>query len=237
MNMPALTTAQMVEVDRLMIEACGITLEQMMENAGRNLAELARKWLGGRVKDQYVSVLCGPGNNGGGGMVAARHLHNMGARVSVHLAGDTPKLKDVPAHQWAILQALQLDRAQFELESAALILDAMLGYGASGDPRPPIKDWIERANGLGIAVLSLDCPSGLDATTGQPGRPCIRAEATMTLALPKTGLLASQANDYVGRLFMADIGVPPELYRRIGMEVGPIFAEEPIVELDELDLR
>ncbi len=237
MNIPALTKAQMVEVDRLMVEAYGITLEQMMENAGRNLAELARRWLGGQVKDQSISILCGTGNNGGGGMVAARHLHNMGARVSVHLVGDTHRLKQVAAHQWTILQALQLDRAEFEIESSDLILDAMLGYNATGDPRPPIKDWIERANGLGIPILALDAPSGLDITTGQPGKPCIRAEGTMTLALTKTGLLTPQAKDYVGRLFLADIGVPPELYRRMGMEVGPLFAEDSVVDLDKLGLR
>lgn len=233
MNIPALTTEQMAQVDRLMIETYGITLEQMMENAGRSLAELARQRLGGQVKDERLSVLCGPGNNGGGGMVAARHLHNMGAHVSVHLVAEKPRLKAIPAHQWAILQTLQLDHTRFELESSTLILDAMLGYGASGDPRPPIKAWIERANGLNIPILSLDSPSGLDTTTGQPGQPCIRADATMTLALPKTGLLASQATGYVGKLYLADIGVPPELYRRMDIEVGPIFAEASIIRLDE----
>lgn len=223
----------MVEVDRLMIEVYDIRLEQMMENAGRNLAELAREWLGGRVKDRRISILCGTGNNGGGGMVAARHLHNMGARVSVHLVGEVPRLKEVPAHQWAILRTMQLDHPRFEVRSAALILDAMLGYSASGDPRPPIKDSIELVNGLAVPVLSLDSPSGLDPTTGQPGQPCLRAEATMTLALPKTGLLAPQAKGYVGRLFLADIGVPPELFRRMGVEVGTLFAEASIVELDE----
>ena len=234
MNIPALTTEQMAQVDRLMIETYGIRLEQMMENAGRNLAELARQRLGGHVKDQRIFILCGPGNNGGGGMVAVRHLHNMGARVSVQLAAEMRMLKDVPAHQWAILQTLHLDRAQFELESSALILDAMLGYGARGDPRPPIKDWIERANSSDIPILSLDCPSGLDTTTGQPGQPTIQAEATMTLALPKTGLLAAQAKGHVGKLSLADIGVPPELYSRMGIEVGPIFVESSIVGLDDL---
>ncbi|MGQ9850748.1 MAG: NAD(P)H-hydrate epimerase, partial [Aggregatilineaceae bacterium] len=78
---PAITTAQMAEVDRLMIEEYGILLIQMMENAGRNLAEQARRMLGGDLTDRRIVVLCGAGNNGGGGMVAARHLHNRGARV------------------------------------------------------------------------------------------------------------------------------------------------------------
>jgi len=232
-EIPALTTAQMVEVDRLMIEVYGISLEQMMENAGRNLAELARRMLGGQVIGRQITVLCGAGNNGGGGMVAARHLHNLGVQVSVVLASDPKRLKDVPAHQWSILRALQLDRADFDLDSSALILDALLGYGSQGDPRPPIKDWIERANASGISILSLDSPSGLDTTIGMPGKPCIRAEATMTLALPKTGLLASQARPFVGKLYLADIGVPPELYAApsLGLEISPLFAEDSIIEV------
>src|SRR6266849_5161046 len=110
----------MFEVDRLMIETYGITLEQMMENAGRNLAELARRIIGGQGEDRRVTVLSGAGNNGGGGMVAARHLHNMGTSVSVVLTSDLDQLKDVPAHQWTILNAMLLDRAKFDLESSDL---------------------------------------------------------------------------------------------------------------------
>lgn len=231
MKAPALTTAQMREVDRLMIEDYGIALEQMMENAGRNLAELARRMLAGRAQGRRIAVLCGPGNNGGGGMVAARHLHNMGAIVSVVLAGKPDRLREVPAHQWAILRAVRLDRASFDLEISTLIVDALLGYGSKGDPRSPIKGWIERANDAGIPILALDSPSGLDTTTGQPGRPCIRAAATMALALPKTGLLAAPAVDFVGELHLADIGVPAELYGRLGLQVPLLFAEGAIVQL------
>jgi NAD(P)H-hydrate epimerase len=81
MRIPFITTQQMVEVDRLMIEAYDIQLIQMMENAGRNLAELGRRMLGGDVRSKRIAVLCGAGNNGGGGMVAARHLHNWGADI------------------------------------------------------------------------------------------------------------------------------------------------------------
>jgi len=99
MNLPSLTTEQMAQVDRLMIEEYGILLIQMMENAGSTLAEQARRMLGGRVTDRRVVVLCGAGNNGGGGMVAARHLHNHGADIEVKLVADPARLKDIPAHQ------------------------------------------------------------------------------------------------------------------------------------------
>jgi len=232
MQLPLITTDQMREVDRLMVESYGITLEQMMENAGRIFADLARRQLGGRVQDRRFTVLCGPGNNGGGGMVAARHLHNWGARLIVELAADPRDLGNVPAHQWAILSQLRLNDATFDLESSDLILDALLGYGSKGDPRPPVREWIERANSSRIPILSLDSPSGLDTTTGIPGQPCIRAAATMTLALPKTGLLVPQAKEYVGSLYLADIGVPPELYLRMGLDVGSPFVGEPIVSMN-----
>ena len=137
-NLPILTTEQMIEVDRLMIEEWGITLFQMMENAGRNFAELARRQMGGTIQAKSVVVLCGQGKNGGGGMTAARHLHNWGASVDVILIGNEKRLKDVPAHQWRILQKMGITRSAIELSSADLILDAMLGYGAKGDPRPPV---------------------------------------------------------------------------------------------------
>ena len=76
-----------------------------------------------------------------------------------------------------------------------------------------------------------ETPSGLDTTTGHPGNPCLRAAATLTLLLPKTGLLAPEARPYVGDLYLADIGVPPELYRRLGLEVGPIFGEGSIIRV------
>jgi len=232
-HLPILTTNQMIEVDRLMIEEWGITLLQMMENAGRNFAELARRQLGSTAQGKRVAVLCGNGNNGGGGMTAARHLHNWGASVEVMLVGDEKRLKDVPAHEWRILQKMGITCSTLELPNADLVLDAMLGYGAKGDPRTPIADWIYLANESRRPILSLDAPSGLDTTTGIPGSPCIHASATLTLALPKTGLIAPRAKPFVGDLYLADIGVPPELYAvtSLGLEVKSPFSEDTIVKL------
>ncbi len=231
MTLPALSTTQMIEVDRLMIEEYGITLLQMMENAGRNLAEQARRMLGD-LNAHRIVVLCGAANNGGGGMVAARHLHNRGAQVQVKLASDRAALKEVPAHQYRILQVLGLCRDDDpDLAQADLIIDALIGYGLSGNPRGVIAEWIERANQSARPILALDTPSGLDTTTGVPGSPCIRATATMTLALPKTGLLAPQARAFVGDLYLADISVPPELYRRLGFNAELLFADDTIIRV------
>lgn len=232
-KLPTLTTDQMIEVDRLMIDEWGITLIQMMENAGRNYAELARRQLGGTVNGSKVAVLCGNGNNGGGGMTAARHLHNWGARVIVVLTGNEDRLKEIPGQHWQVLQKLGITRSLIDFSNTDLILDAMLGYGAKGDPRPPVADWIYLANGSKRQILSLDSPSGLDTTTGIPGNPCIQASATLTLALPKKGLLAPRAKPFVGNLYLAYIGVPPELYAApsLGLQVLSPFTKETVVKL------
>jgi NAD(P)H-hydrate epimerase len=235
MTLPSLTAEQMAEVDRLMVEDYSIELIQMMENAGRYLAEQARRMLGGKVIDRNIVVLCGGGNNGGGGMVAARHLHNWGARVQAKLISDQSHLKEVPAHQWKILQVMGI--SQHGEPSAYqvmpdLIIDAIIGYGLRGDPRGKPAEWIEWANAQCAPILALDTPSGLDTTTGLPGKPVINATATLTLALPKVGLTTPQARPHVGQLYLADISVPPQLYQRLGLQVGPIFASNSIIAID-----
>ena len=216
-----------------MIEEYQITLIQMMENAGRNMAELARRELSGRVDGCRIAILSGAGNNGGGGLVAARHLHNWGAEVSLVLAFEPTRLREVPAHQWHILQkmGIKLDDEP-ELKKADLIIDALIGYGLSGDPRQPVAGWIDQANNSGNPILALDAPSGLDTTSGTPGNPCIKAAATLTLALPKSGLLIAQAAEYVGELYLADISVPPELYQHLGVEVPNLFEVDSIIKVN-----
>lgn len=234
MNIPAVTASQMAEIDRLMVEEYGIDLIQMMENAGRSLAALATHIRAAGREGEPILVLCGAGNNGGGGMVAARHLHNWGYPVHVHLVTDPTRLKEVPGKQWRILRALGLgEKSTPRMDTIALIIDALLGYGLRGDPRPPIVEWIEHANASGRPILALDIPSGLEATQGMPGDPCMRATATLTLALPKTGLLAAKAKPFVGDLYLADIGVPPELYRRLGLEVPQLFRGITPLKIDQ----
>lgn len=230
-EVPALTADQMREVDRLMISEFHIELGQMMENAGRALAELAIDTL----NPGSVIVLAGPGGNGGGGLVAARHLLNRGRDVRIVLTTPVTQMSPVPAHQLDILHRMTADvavtGADPQLADADLIIDAILGYSLTGDPRPPTAELIRSANAAQTPVLSLDTPSGLDVTTGIAANPCVAATATMTLALPKTGLRTAQQ---VGRLYIADISVPRALYDRMGIAVGPVFADDPIVLLAEI---
>jgi NAD(P)H-hydrate epimerase len=166
---PSLTTAQMIEVDRAMIEDYHIELIQMMENAGRNFAELTRRQMGGAVKGHSVAVLCGSGNNGGGGMTAARHLHNWGANVIVALTKSADEFRGVPAHQLDILKRMNIpivDSASLP-PTPDLILDAIIGYSLSGPPRGMAADLIQWANIQNAPILALDTPSGLDVNDGQ----------------------------------------------------------------------
>lgn len=236
MNIPPISTEQMRQVDRLMIETYHIELKQMMENAGLNLASLARdRFLGGNPWGKRVAVLAGSGGNGGGGLVAARRLHTWGAHVDVFLTHSPDKMGDVPAHQLGILQVMQAplyEASEVEsLPEVDLILDALIGYSLTGAPRGAVARLIEIANQNGAPILSLDTPSGLDTTSGNAYQPHIQAAATLTLALPKTGLMAESARDVVGELYLADISVPPELYQALGLHVGPIFAKETIIRL------
>ncbi len=165
-------------------------------------------------------------------MVAARHLHNRGLSVQALLIGKKDKLKDVPKQQWETLRKMKIARSSLaSIADYDLIIDAMIGYGLEGDPRPPVAEWIDQANLSGKMVLALDAPSGLDSTSGRPGKPCIAANATLTLALPKTGLIASTAKNVVGELYLADISVPIELYKEMGLEVSTIFKRGRIKKL------
>jgi NAD(P)H-hydrate epimerase len=236
MNIPAITTNQMREVDRLMVEVYGIELMQMMENAGRHLAELARRrFLAGNPKGKSVLVLAGTGGNGGGGLVAARRLQGWGANVIVYITKPEIEYQGIPARQLQILKNLSIPIEQVnnttKLHAADLIIDAIIGYGLFSAPRDRAAMLIRLANQHDVPILSLDVPSGFDATMGEIFDPHIQATATLTLALPKTGLQVDESKSSVGELFLADISVPPQLYAELGLKVGYIFSQNEIIQL------
>jgi len=232
---PAVTAAQMREVDRIMIEDLGISLLQMMENAGRALAQLTRIHLGG-LSRKHVLVLAGRGGNGGGGMAAARRLAIWGADVHVVLAHPEGELADVPKHQLASLRAIgvpvyQADAVGSLIHEADVVIDGLLGYSLDGRPREPEAGLIRAANAHAVPILALDLPSGLDPDSGVPHDPTIRATRTMTLALPKVGLLRLEAAGSVGELWLADISVPEHAYAGFGISPGPLFAESDLIQI------
>ncbi|MEM8485829.1 MAG: NAD(P)H-hydrate epimerase [Bacteroidota bacterium] len=236
-NIPYLSTDQMVEVDRAMIEDYNILLIQMMENAGRNLAALARsRFLGGDPRGRDVVVLVGKGGSGGGGMVCARRLHNWGASVQVYTTAPVEDFSGVPAHQLDILKRMGISvttEAGPADTHPDLIVDAIIGYSLKGNPRGRAGALISWANTSKAPVLSLDVPSGIDTATGEVHTPAVKADATMTLALPKNGLRGEAVKAQVGEAYLADISVPPALYgnRTLNLGVSAVFAREDIVRL------
>lgn len=238
-EVPSLTTEQMIEVDRAMMQDLRIELIQMMENAGRNLAHLARvRFFDGSPRGKKVVVLAGTGGNGGGVLVCARRLHTWGAHIQVFLTHPASDYTPVPAHQLEIVQRMQVTvvdaDALSQVEKPELIVDGLIGYRLKGAPHGAAADLIRWANEQGVPVLALDVPSGVDGTSGTVFDPAIRATATMTLALPKAGLRIPAAQALVGELYLADISVPPSLYGEsaLSLHVGALFAESEILRLD-----
>jgi NAD(P)H-hydrate epimerase len=236
-NLPFITSVQMKEVDRIMTEEYGITLSQMMENAGLNLAVLARdKFLIKDFQEKKVIVVAGTGGNGGGVLAAARRLKNWGINVSIILTDSKGKFKQETIAQFSICQKMEIPVIN-KITDADLIIDGMIGYGIDGDPKEKAAWLINQINESGIPVLSLDAPSGLDLTTGKPGKPTIKAKATLSLALPKIGLFKLDSSKYIGELFLADISVPPELYDLLKIEsesLTRVFREGTLVKINKV---
>jgi NAD(P)H-hydrate epimerase len=211
---PAVTADQMRDVDQVAVGPFGLGLLQMMENAGRSLAENAIDMLAGDRGE--IAVLAGSGGNGGGGLCCARHLQNHGFSVSLLLSKDAEELTGAAAHQLRTLRAAGLEptahgRVREVIRRSALVVDALIGYSLRGAPRGRAAELIVRCNREARRVLSLDIPSGRDATTGEAPGDVVEPQRTLTLALPKRGL-----RDVRGELYLADIGIPPGVYGRLG---------------------
>jgi NAD(P)H-hydrate epimerase len=230
---PSVTGEQMAAVDRAMVEVLGLDIRQIMETAGRQVAVFARRMLGGDPRGQRVVAVCGTGGNGGDGMVAARYLRGWGAAVQVALAHEPdPDRHLIASRQLTILRAMGITTVDSgKLPVADLIIDGLLGFSTRAAPSGRVADLISAINRQHAPVLAIDLPSGLQATTGEPFDPTVTSTATLTLGLPKTGLLASTAERHVGDLWLADIGIPLEAYAATGLTINPLFAREEFIHL------
>ncbi len=216
--MKIVTARQMQELDRKAIEGRGIPGLTLMENAGRAVAEAAARITEARP-DHSIVILCGRGNNGGDGFVAARHLAGMGRKPQLLLAARRDQLSgDAEANlrrlDEAGLTVTEVDSAGPVARAccrAGLVVDALLGTGLSGDVRGLPAELIETINECAAPVLAVDLPSGLDADSGRLLGAAVRADETITMGLPKLGLFLHPGADYAGRVTVADIGLPADL--------------------------
>ena len=235
-EIPFISVEQMIKVDQLMVETYKISLLQMMENASLHLARLSRVIF--PEYSEYI-VLVGKGNNGGGGLGAARRLYSWGFKVNVLLASKKREFASFPKKQLEIIESLGIEIIESEevfvnYFAKGVILDALLGYSLKGNPRETYATLIRLANNSKLPIISLDIPSGVEGTKGEISSPVIKANATLTLALPKTGFLNKEVKHNIGRLFVADISIPLKLYNDLELNIQKtLFQKDPILEIKE----
>lgn len=215
----ALTREELRELDRRTIGEYGLPSLVLMENAGRACADEAAALLATAGGAGPVLVLCGPGNNGGDGFVVARTLENRGLRAEAAFVGGAQRLERLAgdarlqADLWRRLGhgvATPEGAAALEplLAHSALVVDALFGTGLDRELRPPFSDAVHAVRRSGRPVLAVDLPSGLDANTGAVLGAAVAASVTVTFVAPKRGLALGEGPRHVGRVVVAEIGVP-----------------------------
>ncbi len=206
--------------------ACGVSTLQLMEIAGWQVARCAWRHLG---HPAGVGVVAGYGNNGGDGLVAARHLATWGCAVRVLVLGDDARVIGVVRDHVTAARACGVDvvvgpdpaAVRRVVDGAGLVIDALLGTGLRSAPRDPQASAIRTLNESGIPVLSVDVPSGLDATTGEAYEPTVDAALTCTLTAMKHGLRRGDGPSRAGAVWVADIGMPATAWLRAGLAQPP----------------
>ena len=211
--MVTVTASQMRKLDERAINKFGIPALCLMENAGRAVADQAATMLGRKGK-KNVLILCGAGNNGGDGFVAARHLLNKGFTPAILFSGDVSRMKEPAAINLNTIRRLKIPILKPSLnilDSLArydLIIDAFYGIGLSFDLEGLCRQIVKAVNTSGVPVLAVDVPSGLDATTGKVRGICVKAKRTITFAFAKKGLSIADCPKYTGKVIISDIGIP-----------------------------
>jgi ADP-dependent NAD(P)H-hydrate dehydratase / NAD(P)H-hydrate epimerase len=215
----------------LRAQKLGVPGQRLMENAGvavaaavKAIAEATERW-----KRGPILVLSGPGNNGGDGFVAARHLARAGADVAVVLvsSGSEPATPDA-RRNWNRLDrqprvsrvhattGLDLKVLGKDIDRASVVVDALLGTGVRGALRDPIRSAVElvqRARAAKVPIVAVDTPTAVDLTSGDPSDPVVRADLTVTFHRPKTGLQTKRGATLAGKVLVAPIGIPREADR------------------------
>jgi NAD(P)H-hydrate epimerase len=230
------TARQMKDAEEVSF-ASGATAEGLMEIAGEGIARCIRQFF---PEAGTAVVFCGKGHNGGDALVAARHLRKSGWHLDVRPAFPIAELAPLTRRYLEALEPLEVDGSRSRPDhgvGSLLVIDGLLGIGAKGVPRGKVAECIRELNGLrsqGAFTISVDLPSGLEATTGEVFDPCVQADLTVTLGFPKTGLLADGATEHVGRLAVVRLpGVPEPEGDMASVAAAPVLRNHvPIRNFD-----
>ena len=206
--MKYLTKKEISRVDKLAVEVFNLSVKQMMENAGRNVAE----FIATKLKPRKVFIFYGKGNNGGDGLAMARHLAIKGFKIEIVPAVNN--LNSNAKNQLKILAKMGIKPSKnFKVKKGDVFVDALLGYNIKGNPKGKYAKLIDTINSMkkyGIKVVSFDLPSGMNPDTGECYGSCICPDYTLTLALPKIGLKKAKLKN----VYLVNIGIPNELYSK-----------------------
>jgi NAD(P)H-hydrate epimerase len=220
------TAKQMEKLDKLVVQN-GLEIRQMMELAGLRMVELFNTVK--IKKGSHIAIFVGKGNKGGDGLSAARHLANHGWKHITIIMLSESISKD-SRHHLQLIEKMKIPVLYFSevrskvsklLERSDIIIDSLIGYHLFGAPRGIFAQAIQEINNAENKVIAYDLPSGAEATTGECFDPCIKANYTLTLALPKKVFNTQSGKKYSGRVFLADIGIPEFLYKKIKATIPP----------------
>jgi len=212
--MRIVTSSEMYEIEEA-AERRGVSRGIMMENAGKNIVNTLVK-LFPDFKKKKICILCGKGNNGGDGLVAARYLEKVGVLPEVEILGKIREISLLAKQNLTLLRKLKIkirevtnvNELKGKIRNSDIVIDAIFGTGFKGSIKGLCADIVRLLNAEKPIVISVDLPTGLNADTGEVSIPCVRADWTFTLGLPKKGLLLFPGTEFVGRIKILDIGIP-----------------------------
>jgi len=232
----SLTREQIREIDRIALEEYGMPGVVLMENAGRNAAEIIQRTALPDPHRGSVAIVCGSGNNGGDGFVIARHLSNAGIDVTLYMTCEPAHLTGDAAINYYVIEKMGLPYSLLRHEptiaaarnrwrNSDVLVDALLGTGFTGEVRQPIANVIAALNatpskptqtpGRKPILVAIDLPSGLDANTGTPSNATIKADLTITMAAKKIGFDAPGSEEWTGSVVVVNIGIPDAIFKRV----------------------
>ena len=211
-----------LEADREAVERAKVPAVVLMEHAGRGLATLVASY---PEALEGVTVVAGPGGNGGDGYACARFLTGFGFRVRIVAAfgGAPASAATATEREWALAESIPHEVAAHArdrdvlaraIAGAGLVVDALLGVGLASPMRDPYSDWVRAMNDADALRVSADVPSGLHSDTGEPLPVAVRADVTAAMGMPKAGCFTEAGARHCGRIVEIDVGLPPSIHRR-----------------------